>query len=123
MSIVKMKEVTICGLLRDKDNILGKLQDLSLLHIKSFSEKRNDVAHRINALKSDLLKIKRVESIIESKKSSKTDSINTDVGDLRLAIDRIISLEEERVSNIHKLSIVKNHINKLRSWGDRKSVV
>lgn len=118
MSIVKMKEVTICGLLRDKDNILGKLQDLSLLHIKSFSEKRNDVAHRINALKSDLLKIKRVESIIESKKSSKTDSINTDVGDLRLAIDRIISLEEERVSNIHKLSIVKNHINKLRSWGD-----
>jgi len=118
MSIVKMKEVTICGLLRDRDLVLEKLQDLSLLHIKSFSEKRNDVADRIDALKGDLIKIKKVESIIESRKNSKVGLINSDFGDLRLAVNRILSLNEERIINTDKLSIIKKHIDSLQPWGD-----
>jgi V/A-type H+-transporting ATPase subunit I len=118
MSIVKMKEVTICGLLRDRDHVLGKLQDLSILHIKSFSEKKNDVADRINALKMDLIKIKRVESIIESREVSKSSVTHSDVGDLRLTVNKILSLNKERVANSSKLSAVKKHIDLLEPWGD-----
>lgn len=118
MSIVKMKEVTICGLLKDKHIILEKLQDLALLHIKSFSEKKSDFTDKIDSLKNDLLKIQKVESIIKPIKSIKGHVVSNVSENTWKIVDEILSLKQKRGSKIHKLSVIKNEIDKLEPWGD-----